>query len=89
MRAAEAAKDSTISVHQLKAMLEARDRGEQNFLLVDVREPNEWDISRIPGAELIPRASSSWVMRCRSSRKDKPTVLYCKVGGDLLRCWRW
>ena len=39
--AADAAKDSTISVHQLKAMLEARDRGEQNFVLVDVREPNE------------------------------------------------
>ena len=77
--AADAAKDSTISVHQLKAMLEARDRGEQNFVLVDVREPNEWDISRIPGAELIPKGEFLMGDALSKLPQDKPTVLYCKV----------
>ncbi len=79
--AADAAKDSTISVHQLKAMLEARDRGEQNFVLVDVREPNEWDISRIPGAELIPKGEFLMGDALSKLPQDKQTVLYCKVGG--------
>ncbi len=79
--AADAAKDSTISVHQLKAMLEARDRGEQSFVLVAVREPNEWDISRIPGAELIPKGEFLMGDALSKLPQDKPTVLYCKVGG--------
>lgn len=79
--AADAAKDSTISVHQLKAMLDARDRGEQDFVLVDVREPNEWDISRIPGAELIPKGEFLMGDALSKLPQDKPTVLYCKVGG--------
>lgn len=79
--AADAAKDSTISVHQLKAMLEARDRGEQSFELIDVREPNEWDISRIPGAELIPKGEFLMGDALSKLPQDKPTVLYCKVGG--------
>lgn len=79
--AADAARDSTISVHQLKAMLEARERGEQNFVLVDVREPNEWDISRIPGAELIPKGEFLMGDALSKLPQDKPTVLYCKVGG--------
>src|SRR5512139_1534445 len=41
--AAEAAKDSTISVKDLKAMM---DRGDE-FVLVDVREPNEFEIVSI------------------------------------------
>lgn len=79
--ASEAVKNSTISVHQLKSMLDAREAGEQDFYLVDVREPNEWEISRIPGAELIPKGE--FLMGDALSRlpQDKPTVLYCKVGG--------
>src|SRR5450631_1149204 len=49
--AAEAARDSTISVRDLKAM---QDAGE-DFLLVDVREPGEFEIVSIPGAVLIPK----------------------------------
>ena len=43
--AAEAAKDSTISVRDLKEMFDAG----KDFLLVDVREPNEYEIVSIPG----------------------------------------
>ena len=53
--AAEAAAGSTISVVQLEHMLKERDDGERDFVLVDVREPNEAEINHIPGAVLIPK----------------------------------
>ena len=53
--AADAARDSTISVVQLDQWLTERERGERDFVLIDVREPNEWDIVHIEGAELIPK----------------------------------
>ena len=49
--AAEAAKDSTISVRELKEMIDAG----EDFLLVDVREPNEYEIVSIAGSVLIPK----------------------------------
>ena len=53
--AAEAAAGSTISVVQLEHMLKERDEGTRDFVLVDVREPNEYEINRIPGSVLIPK----------------------------------
>jgi len=49
--AADAARDATISVKDLKAMFDAG----EDFYLVDVREPNEYEIVSIPGATLIPK----------------------------------
>ena len=53
--AADAAAGSTISVVQLEQMLKERDNGERDFVLVDVREPNEYEINQIPGSVLIPK----------------------------------
>ncbi len=78
--ATAAVKDSTISVVQLAQMLDARERGDDSFFLVDVREPNEWDISRIPGSELIPKGEFISGDALSKLPQDKPTVLYCKVG---------
>jgi adenylyltransferase/sulfurtransferase len=53
-KAAEAAEASTLSeitVLELKALMESQ---EQDFILLDVRNPNEHDIARIPGAVLVP-----------------------------------
>jgi adenylyltransferase/sulfurtransferase len=46
--------------------------------LVDVREQWEWDISRIPGAKLMPL--STFPEAAASLDRDRDTVLYCKVG---------
>ena len=51
--AAEAAADSTITPRELRELL---DSGKQ-LALIDVREPVEWDINHIEGAELIPKAA--------------------------------
>ncbi len=78
--AAEAARDSTISVKDLKEMLDARERGEQDFLLVDVREPGEYEIVSVPGSVLIPKNDFLIGDALASLPQDKPVVLYCKSG---------
>ena len=53
--AAEAAAGSTISVVQLEHMLKERAEGSRDFVLIDVREPNEYEINQIPGSILVPK----------------------------------
>jgi molybdopterin/thiamine biosynthesis adenylyltransferase/rhodanese-related sulfurtransferase len=74
--AAEAARDSTISVRQLKEMLDRGDR----LAVIDVREPNEYEIVRIPGAELIPKGEFLTGSALGQLPLDKRVVLYCKTG---------
>ncbi|RIQ20507.1 adenylyltransferase/sulfurtransferase MoeZ [Jiangella rhizosphaerae] len=78
--AAEAAADATISVAKLKAWLDERERGERDFLLVDVREPNEYEINRIPGAVLIPKGEFLTGEALEKLPQDKQVVLHCKSG---------
>ena len=79
--AAEAARDSTITVLQLKDMLDARAAGEDDFILIDVREPNEFEIVSIPGAILIPKGEFLDGSALERLPNDKRVVLHCKVGG--------
>jgi adenylyltransferase/sulfurtransferase len=72
--ASEAAAGSTITAGELNAMVQ---RGEE-MLLVDVREPAEWEIVRIPDAVLIPKGELP--SRLSELPQDKPVVLYCKTG---------
>jgi molybdopterin/thiamine biosynthesis adenylyltransferase/rhodanese-related sulfurtransferase len=72
--ATEATLGSTITAAELAAM---QQRGE-DFLLVDVREPAEWDIVRIPGAILIPKGDLP--SRLADLPQNKPIVAYCKSG---------
>ena len=50
-----------------------------DFDLIDVREPHEWDIARIPGARLIPLGSVIEALPTLDSARD--IVVHCKVGG--------
>ncbi len=83
--AAEAARDSTISVVQLKEMLDAREAGEIDFVLIDVREPNEFEIVSIDGAVLIPKGEILDGSALEQLPNDKQIVLHCKVGRPLRR----
>ncbi|TDE08778.1 adenylyltransferase/sulfurtransferase MoeZ [Jiangella asiatica] len=78
--AAEAAADSTISVQKLKSWMDERDRGDRDFFLVDVREPNEWEINRIPSAVLIPKNEFLTGEALEKLPQDKQIVLHCKSG---------
>ena len=81
-RAESAVQDSTISVTQVKELM---DTG-QDFFLVDVREPSEWEIVRIPGAVLIPKQEFLDGRALAKLPTDKPVVLYCKSGVRSAEC---
>jgi adenylyltransferase/sulfurtransferase len=74
--AVEAARGATITATQLKQMF---DRGD-DFLLVDVREPAEWEIVSIPGAVLIPNGEILSGRALEHLPQDRPIVAYCKTG---------
>jgi len=82
--AADAAAGSTISVVQLEHMLKERDNGERDFVLVDVREPNEYEINKIPGSVLIPKGEflngHAFDELTRLTDGSKQLVLHCKSG---------
>jgi adenylyltransferase/sulfurtransferase len=82
--AADAAAGSTISVSQLEHMLKERDNGERDFVLVDVREQNEFEINRIPGSVLIPKGDflngSAFDELSSLTGGSKQLVLHCKSG---------
>ncbi|HLU73057.1 MAG TPA: adenylyltransferase/sulfurtransferase MoeZ [Nonomuraea sp.] len=75
--ATEAVTGSTITARELKEM---QDKGEDIFL-VDVREPNEYEIVSIPGATLIPKGEFLNGSALEKLPQDKRIVLHCKSGG--------
>ena len=74
--ATAAARGSTITVGELKDMIDA----EKSFYLVDVREPNEYEILSIPGSVLIPKDRILRGEALSELPNDKPIVLHCKSG---------
>jgi adenylyltransferase/sulfurtransferase len=54
--------------------------------LVDVREPHEWDICRIPGARLAPLSTFAGALRELDSARD--VVLYCRSGARSAKALR-
>ncbi|MFI9270501.1 adenylyltransferase/sulfurtransferase MoeZ [Kitasatospora sp. NPDC052896] len=74
--AQEAAFGSTITPKQLKEMQDNK----EDILLVDVREPNEYEIVNIPGAVLIPKNEFLMGDALERMPQDKKIVLHCKTG---------
>jgi molybdopterin/thiamine biosynthesis adenylyltransferase/rhodanese-related sulfurtransferase len=60
-----------------RELAEMRERGEP-VTLIDVREPHEWEIARIPGATLIPMGEVP--ERVSEIPQTGTVVVYCKVG---------
>ncbi|MGZ4516803.1 MAG: adenylyltransferase/sulfurtransferase MoeZ [Mycobacteriaceae bacterium] len=74
--ARSAASGSTITAPELKAMIDSG----TVFQLIDVREPVEWEIVRIPGATLIPKDRILSGEALSELLQDRPIVLHCKSG---------
>jgi adenylyltransferase/sulfurtransferase len=73
---ADAVTGSTVTPRELRALL---DSGEK-LALIDVREPVEWDIVHIDGAQLIPNSLISSGEGLAQLPRDRMPVLYCKTG---------
>lgn len=71
-----AAAGSTITAAELKELLDS----DKPTYLVDVREPAEWEIVRIPGATLIPKDEILRGDALSALPQDKQIVMYCKTG---------
>ncbi len=84
--AADAAADATISVVTLEHMLKEREEGARDFVLVDVREPNEYEINKIPGSVLIPKGDFLNGSALERLPSDKQVVLQCKTGVRSAEC---
>ena len=80
--ATEAAAGSTIAVTELKAKM---DSGEK-FMLIDVREPGEFEIVRIPGSVLIPKQEFLNGSALEKLPQDVPIILHCKSGIRSAEC---
>ncbi|NUU23392.1 MAG: adenylyltransferase/sulfurtransferase MoeZ [Streptomycetaceae bacterium] len=74
--AQEAALGSTITPRQLKEWMDA----DENIHVIDVREPNEYEIVSIPGAVLVPKNEFLMGNALEGLPQDKRIVLHCKTG---------
>jgi adenylyltransferase/sulfurtransferase len=86
VEAADAAAGSTITATDLKQKLDERAAGKRDFLLVDVREPGEYEIVNIPGAILIPKGRILDGSALAEMPHDKPIILHCKSGVRSAEC---
>jgi adenylyltransferase/sulfurtransferase len=73
-----------IDVRTLARMLRARDAGEEDFVLVDVRQPYEREIVAIPGDVGVPLAELE-ADPLGVAADGRRVVLYCKSGARSAR----
>jgi adenylyltransferase/sulfurtransferase len=59
--------------------LDAKIKKKEKFILIDVREPNEYQINQIPGAKLIPLGSLP--ERVDEINSAEEIVVHCHFGG--------
>jgi sulfur-carrier protein adenylyltransferase/sulfurtransferase len=74
--AQQAAAGSTITAKELKELLDS----DKPTYLIDVREPAEWEIVKIPGATLIPKDEILRGDALAALPQDKQIIMYCKTG---------
>jgi sulfur-carrier protein adenylyltransferase/sulfurtransferase len=67
---------SAITPRELRDLLDSGTK----IALIDVREPAEWDINHIDGAQLIPSSSINSGEGLAGLPRDRRPVLYCKTG---------
>jgi len=71
-----------ISSSELEILLEARERGEVSFVLIDVREQYEYDEGHLKGVDLIKPTSdfNSWKEEILNDKKDEIIIFTCRTG---------
>ena len=70
-----------MTVQELKQLM---DSGQDDFILLDVRNPNEYEIAKIEGAVLIPLGeleSGAGVAKVKELANGHRVIAHCKLGG--------
>lgn len=70
-----------MTVQELKALL---DSGAKDFVLLDVRNPHEYEIAKIPGSVLVPLPdieNGEGVAKVKEILNGHRLIAHCKMGG--------
>ncbi len=57
--------------------------------LIDVREPDEWQVARIAGAELLPLSQWPAIALEKLTDKSQPLLIQCHHGARSARAAAW
>jgi len=73
---------SDISSQELESLLEAREEGEIDFVLVDVREDMEYNMGHIKGVNMLKPTTSfqQWGQELFNEIQDKTVIFTCRTG---------
>jgi molybdopterin/thiamine biosynthesis adenylyltransferase/rhodanese-related sulfurtransferase len=71
---------ATVTARELAHRLAMRAAGQDDFALVDVREPGERAIVSIPGSEAVPLGGIVDGSGLVDISRERPVVLYCRSG---------
>jgi adenylyltransferase/sulfurtransferase len=83
-KAAEAKEQSELAEMTVLELKELLDSGKDDFVLIDVRNPNEYEIAKIPGAVLIPLPDiekGPGVEKVKELLNGHRLIAHCKMGG--------
>ncbi|WP_309499429.1 rhodanese-like domain-containing protein [Sulfurovum sp.] len=71
-----------INSEELEILLEERDAGKIDFILVDVREEMEYNMGHIKGVDLLKPTSefSNWAHKLLNETKEKTLIFTCRTG---------
>ncbi|BAY82959.1 UBA/THIF-type NAD/FAD binding protein [Calothrix parasitica NIES-267] len=83
-KAQEAQQQMDISEMTVKDLKELIDSGKKDYLLLDVRNPHEYEIGKIPGSVLVPLGdieNGSGVEKVKEMLNGHRLIAHCKMGG--------
>ena len=71
-----------INSEELEILLEEREAGKADFILVDVREDMEYNMGHVKGVDQLKPTSefSNWARKLLNDTKDKTLILTCRTG---------
>ncbi len=61
----------------------------ETFLLIDCREPDEYEIARIEGAQLVPMSQIAGSLDRLAVHRESHVVVHCHHGGRSLKVATW
>jgi sulfur-carrier protein adenylyltransferase/sulfurtransferase len=83
-KAAEAQQQMEIPEMTVRELKQLIDSGANDYVLVDVRNPNEYEIAKIPGAVLIPLPdieNGDGIEKVEQLVNGHKLIVHCKMGG--------
>jgi sulfur-carrier protein adenylyltransferase/sulfurtransferase len=87
-KAAEAQQQAAIPEMTVTELKQVLDSGADDYVLLDVRNPNEYEIAQIPGSVLVPLPdieNGQGIEKVRSLLNGHRLIVHCKMGGRSMK----